>query len=180
MPYKTVGRVSNATKDVILGIDWIDDEGRTIIPDPFAYGREAKVAVQKKAAAARIKVYATGEYKNAQIVICSGGKVIYQKAVDLSPQAAFVDTVKELRDYEITVYSEDDELLCSYREYIKENRPIPDPAEALKKPEEIQSLEELYLAGQHLEQYRHATFQPADYYLEGLRRDPTDIRLNNA
>ena len=180
MPYKTVGRVSNATKDVIVGVDFLDAEGKPLAPDPFAYGKEAKVAVQKKAAAARIKVYATGAYKNANIVIRSGGKVIYQKTADLSPEAAFVDAIKELRDYEVTVYSEDDELLCAYREYVKENRPIPDPAEALKKPEEIQSLEELYLAGQHLEQYRHATFLPADYYLEGLRRDPTDIRLNNA
>ncbi len=180
MPYKTVGRVSNATKDVILGIDWMDDKGRMMIPDPFAYGREAKVALRKKAAAARIKVYATGVYKNAQIVICSGGKVVYQKTADLSPQAAFADTVKGLRDYELTVTGENGELLCAYKEYIKENRPIPEPAEALKKPEEIQSLEELFLAGQHLEQYRHATFLPDDYYLEGLRRDPTDIRLNNA
>ncbi|MBR3106648.1 MAG: DUF5107 domain-containing protein [Clostridia bacterium] len=180
MPYKTVGRVSNATKDIILGVDFLDEKGNAIAPDPFAYGTEANEDVQRKASAARIKVYATGEYKNAQIVICSGGKVIYQKTADLSPRAAFVDTVKELRDYEITVYSENDELLCAYKEYVKENQPIPEPAEALKKPENIQSLEELYLAGQHLEQYRHATFLPADYYLEGLRRDPTDIRLNNA
>ena len=39
--------------------------------------------------------------------------------------------------------------------------------------------EELYLAATHLEQYRHATRDPQEYYLEGLRRDPTDIRLNN-
>ena len=64
---------------------------------------------------------------------------------------------------------------------IRQGKPAhPRPAEALKQPGEIRSLEELYLAGQHLEQYRHATFLPADYYLEGLRRDPTDIRLNNA
>ena len=180
MPYKTVGRVSNATKDVIMGVDYLDQHGRVIDPDPFAYGKEASEAVQRKAASARIKVYATGEYKNAQIVICSGGKAIYQKAADLSPKAAFVDTVQELKDYEVTVYSENGELLCAYKEYIRENRPIPEPAEALKQPEEIQSLEELFLAGQHLEQYRHAAFLPRDYYLEGLRRDPTDIRLNNA
>ena len=37
----------------------------------------------------------------------------------------------------------------------------------------------MYLGALHLEQYRHATFSPDDYYLEGLRRDPSDIRLNN-
>ena len=180
MPYKTVGRVSNATKDTVLGVDFLDEEGNAIVPDPFAYGREANETVQKKASTARIKVYATGEYKNANIVIWSDGKAVYQKTVDLSPKAAFMDTVKGLQDYELMVSSENGELICAYKEYIRENRPIPEPAEALKKPEEISSLEELYLAGQHLEQYRHATFLPSDYYLEGLRRDPTDIRLNNA
>ena len=40
--------------------------------------------------------------------------------------------------------------------------------------------EELYLTGQHIEQYRHATWRPDPYYLEGLKRDPDDIRINNA
>ncbi|WP_186774481.1 hypothetical protein [Chitinophaga pinensis] len=41
-------------------------------------------------------------------------------------------------------------------------------------------MEDLYLNGHHLEQYRHATFNPVDYYEEGLRRSPGDIRCNNA
>ena len=180
MPYKTVGRVSNATKDVILGLDFLDENGAVIEPDPFAAGREASDAVHQRAAKARIKVYATGEYQNACIVLWAGDREIYRKTADLSPLAAFVDTVEGLHDYKIAVFDEKGGVLCEYREYVRENRPIPEPADALKRPGEIQSLEELYLAGQHLEQYRHATFQPADYYLEGLRRDPTDIRLNNA
>ncbi len=32
----------------------------------------------------------------------------------------------------------------------------------------------------HLEQYRHATYSPVDYYEEALRRDPKDVRCNNA
>ncbi len=43
----------------------------------------------------------------------------------------------------------------------------------MKVPENIPTTEELYLSALHLEQYRHATYEPADYYLEGLRRDPT-------
>lgn len=53
------------------------------------------------------------------------------------------------------------------------------PAEPLGAPEELRTTEELYLAATHLEQYRHATRDPADYYREGLRRDPTDLRLND-
>ena len=180
MPYKTVGRVSNATKDVILGLDFLDESGAVIEPDPFAAGKEANEAVEQRAAKARVKVYATGTYQNACVVLWSEGKEVYRRTVDLSPASAFVDTVAGLRDYRAAVCDEKGRVLCEYTEYVKGSQPIPEPAEALKQPSEIQSLEELYLAGQHLEQYRHATFLPADYYLEGLRRDPTDIRLNNA
>ena len=34
--------------------------------------------------------------------------------------------------------------------------------------------------GLHLEQYRHATYDPRDYYQEALNRDPKDSRCNNA
>jgi tetratricopeptide (TPR) repeat protein len=47
-------------------------------------------------------------------------------------------------------------------------------------PEEIENVEELYLTGLHLEQYRHATRQPELYWQEGLRRDPEDSRIHNA
>ena len=34
------------------------------------------------------------------------------------------------------------------------------------------------MAARHLEQYRHATYSPVDYYEEALKRDPFDIRNN--
>ncbi len=180
MPYKTVGRVSNATRDVILGVDFLDGNGKVLEEDPFETGREANDKIEKKAAAARVKVYATGEFRNASVVLWAGGKEIYRKTADLGPEAAFTDTVEGLYDYRAAVYDENGSVLCEYTEYVKTGRPIPEPAEALPAPAEIRSLEELFLAGQHLEQYRHATFLPEDYYLEGLKRDPTDLRLNNA
>ena len=180
MPYKSVGRVSNATKDVILGVDFLDAENRVLEPDPFAFGKEANDALARRAASARLKVYATGEYPGARIRVTAGGKTICEKTADLSPREAFTEILPGLHDYAVTVSDSAGNVLCEYTEYVRENRPVPAPAEALKPPEELRSTEELYLAGQHLEQYRHATFLPQDYYLEGLRRDPTDLRLNNA
>jgi len=61
-------------------------------------------------------------------------------------------------------------------------QPAPPPAVATepKAPKEIDSIEELYLTGLHLEQYRHATRKPELYWAEGLRRDPHDSRIRNA
>ena len=47
-------------------------------------------------------------------------------------------------------------------------------------PEDIESADELYLTGLHLEQYRHVTRCPLLYWREALRRDPVDARSNNA
>jgi tetratricopeptide (TPR) repeat protein len=41
-----------------------------------------------------------------------------------------------------------------------------------EKPEEVATVEELFLIGKHLSQYRHATSRPERYWREALRRDP--------
>ena len=57
---------------------------------------------------------------------------------------------------------------------------IPSPAQAIPEPKHLESNEFLYLAGLHLEQYRHATRKPEDYFRETLARDRGDIRCNLA
>ncbi|MCQ2537344.1 MAG: DUF5107 domain-containing protein [Lachnospiraceae bacterium] len=151
MPYKTVGRVSNATKECCIGLS-----GTTL------------------------KVYATSEYDDAVIIITDKDKVVFECKADLSPEKCFVTEVPELQDFCITVCDKTGAELVEYKKFVPGDIPVPDPMAKILKPEEIESLEELYLAGQHLEQYRHATYNPADYYIEGLRRDPSDIRINNA
>lgn len=47
-----------------------------------------------------------------------------------------------------------------------------EPAREPLPPARIGSVEELYLVGRHLEQYRHATRSPEPYWAEGLTRDP--------
>lgn len=157
MPYKGVGRVLDATK-------------------------EASVGVEETEQGTCIKVYATAEYQSATITVTNQNGYSAQHSSTLSPCACCVWELDEKlvgTDYTITVSDHKGVVLVTCKEYKAENKPIPQPAEQFKKPSELKSCEELYLAGEHLEQYRHATFDPEEYYLEGLRRDPTDIRLNN-
>jgi tetratricopeptide (TPR) repeat protein len=53
-----------------------------------------------------------------------------------------------------------------------ESAPAAQPATEPAPPEEIGSVEQLYLVGRHLVQYRHATRSPEPYWREALRRDP--------
>jgi len=62
-----------------------------------------------------------------------------------------------------------------------EIKPVDAPALATEPgfPEEIATLDELFLTGLHLEQYRHPTRYPENYWREALRRDPSDSRCSH-
>jgi tetratricopeptide (TPR) repeat protein len=53
-------------------------------------------------------------------------------------------------------------------------------AEEPALPQEIDSVEELYLTGVHLSQFRHPTRSPLGYWHTALERDPGDVRTNLA
>ena len=159
MPYKGVGRVKNASKDVAINVSLKDGKGELLL-------------------------YASGVFEKANITISKQGETIFEQILDLSPKAmevlAFDVEDDSLLGYAVSIRdAKGRELLC-YEPVERKLEPVPDPAAALPEPVELKSCEELYLAGTHLEQYRHATREPADYYLEGLKRDPNDIRLNNS
>lgn len=57
---------------------------------------------------------------------------------------------------------------------------VMEPATEPLAPEAVGGVDELYLIGVHLEQYRHATRCPTVYWREGLRRDAGDARCHGA
>jgi tetratricopeptide (TPR) repeat protein len=72
------------------------------------------------------------------------------------------------------------EILLRYTPSAIEPAPVPVAATEPPAPEELVTVDELYLTGLHLEQYRHATRSPEPYWREALHRDPYDSRTNNA
>lgn len=158
MPYKHVGRVKNATKDASLGLEL--KNGKCII-----------------------KIYTSGSYEKAVISVTKDGTALFCDAADFTPAAAYesaFDTeLTELTGCTASLCDNTGNLLVTYIAQEETLEPVPEPAEPLLPPEQLKTTEELYLGAIHLEQYRHATFSPEDYYLEGLKRDPSDLRLNN-
>lgn len=160
MPYRGVGVVKNATKDALINLEIQDQE-------------------------VLIKVYTTGSFPHAVLTLQQNGQTRLCEHFDISPLA-----VKEFRltlpgqikaeELKLSLCSAEGRELVGYQADKPEIKPIPDPAKAAQEPKDIASMEQLYLTGLHLEQYRHATYNPADYYLEGLKREPGDVRCNNA
>ena len=131
------------------------------------------------------KILATSK-KTVHIVLDGeDGIVYYDKIVTLSPEEVLIETVEtgreHLDDLRLTIDRAEGKrqlpLLCWYAES-DEIRPIPDAAEAALSPQDTKTIDQLYLTGLHLEQYRHATWSALDYYEEALRRDPLDYRCN--
>jgi tetratricopeptide (TPR) repeat protein len=103
---------------------------------------------------------------------------------DLAPGAPWVDEIALPRgavetDIRIDVASADGQAIISYRPKTQRATEFP-PATEPRQPAEIESNDELYISGLHLQQYRHATRDPMLYWRECLRRDPGDSRCNNA
>lgn len=82
-------------------------------------------------------------------------------------------------DVEIRVEQGTEILLC-YAPGEISAAPAPATAQEPPPPAEISSIDELFLTGLHLAQYRHATRQPELYWQEAIRRDDGDARSNTA
>lgn len=160
LPYRELGVVKNATKDLLMNID--------------QDGKSGKV---------NFKIFATSEQHVCVELRNDDGTVYYSKEVTITPENIMEENVDvkgaRLCQLNLSITAGGRTLLTWHSEP-DEVRPIPDAAEAALLPEEIKTTEQLYLTGLHLEQYRHATYNPVDYYEEALRRDPLDVRNNNA
>lgn len=159
MPYKTVGEVKNATIHAMVNIKC----------------REHSVY---------LCVYGTQDYDKAKVVLKHKNEIVNTDMVRISPVHIYENTIPvsyiEESDLTVEVYDEEEQLLVSYTPVKKKIEKLPKPAEPAKDPSDLKTNEELYLTGLHIEQYRHATYEPDDYYLEGLKRDGGDIRINTA
>ena len=160
MPYSEVGYVKNATKDALLNVELKEDNAHLVL-------------------------YTTGVNKDVHLLAKDiQGKILLDKIIQISPADPFTVTfpatgLKE-EDIRIEIRDCEGKVMLTYQADKPEIKPIPDPAKAAKDPKDIASIEQLFLTGLHLEQYRHATYNPMDYYQEALRREPGNVRCNNA
>jgi tetratricopeptide (TPR) repeat protein len=158
MPYRDLGVVKNATKEAMINIEEIDSE--------FV-----------------LKAYTTAVYDSVRGLVKRGDNNLVDEIVNFSPEMSYQKRLTNKFSFEqccVQLISNNGKVLVEWESEIEELKPQPDPAKPAKDPSEINSNEQLFLQGQHLEQYRHATYNPIDYYLEALDRDPSDVRCNNA
>ena len=166
MPYRDLGVVKNANKDALVNLE-IKEGG------------------------INIKAYTTSVYPQGKVVLKKGQEIILEDIFDFSPELSYEKNISascsvltscnvNLSELELIIFTNKGNKLIGWKPEPITERTVPEPAKPAKFLQEVESNEQLFLTALHLEQYRHATYDPRPYYDEALRRDNKDYRCNNA
>ncbi len=159
-PVQKIGPAKNANRRVAVNLEVIDGEVQT------------GVAV-------------TEPLEDLTVTLNAGDRILGESTQNIAPGNPLVTRIRLPEDVTETdlllrvVDAEGRELI----RYVPQTIEVPElPAEMTPPPppETFKTIEELYLTGLHLEQYRHPTIDPEPYWEAALAKDPTDVRCNNA
>jgi tetratricopeptide (TPR) repeat protein len=160
-PIRGIGSVKNANLDAAVNLEMV---------------QENRV---------RIGLNTTSDRKNAEVLLRANGSTLFSQHIDIDPANPYIreiqipEGIKET-DLGITLTSAEGEELIRYVPMTLEKTGMPEVAVPPGPPEEIESVEKLYLTGLRLEQFYNPSFDPEPYYMEALKRDPGDYRVNTA
>ncbi|MCK5702278.1 MAG: DUF5107 domain-containing protein, partial [Cyclobacteriaceae bacterium] len=127
----------------------------------------------------------TRSFDNAEAVLKYDQKEVISKKIDIDPGHPFTSTwesTDELDEYKlhIELRDNDGDVLVSYTPYKLKKPELPEVKENPKAPNEIESVEDLYLTGRFVEQFSRPFHDPDEYYLAALKKSPNDYRANIA
>lgn len=158
-PIQRIGPVHQATTDAAVRLDVVDDE-------------------------VRIGLCVTAEHRAARVAVRVGDAAPLERVVDLAPGDPLLMNVPARgaapEEVEVSVNVQDGTEIIRWRPRPASRGAEPWMASAPPPPAEVATVEELYLTGVHLAQYRHPTRSPEPYWQEALRRDPGDARTHLA
>ena len=134
----------------------------------------------------KLRINTTSPHKEVSVLLKSSkGQTLLQKSIIISPSEPFKTDLPlpaglTEDDLSVALIDVNGTTLMFYKpsEHHPPQYPKPEPLKALAPPEEMKSVEELYLAGLRLNQFYNASVDPMPYYNEALKRDSGDYRVN--
>ena len=132
---------------------------------------------------AQFRLNTTTAYKGAKVVLKAAGNSVHEEVIDIDPGRPFqgeITVPAGTAEYDLSfeLRASDGEVLVAYSPLRKAGIARPEAVTPPPPPEEIKTVEELYLAGLRLNQFYNAVIDAYPYYEEALRRDPGDYRVN--
>jgi len=133
---------------------------------------------------AEFGVSVTSQMSDAILILLAKNDTVYKKQISPAPGKAFTAKVKirggtVAEDLRVALMNAAGEELLSYQPEAR-NRPreLPEVVKPPLPPGEIETVEELYLAGLRLDQFYNPKVDPMPYYKEALKRDPGNSAVN--
>ena len=158
-PIRDIGQIKNASIDAAVNLEQRDKE-------------------------LFVGLNVTGVFPGACVRVTDNEKVIFEEILDLAPDKTYLKFIpyepEDIHAVRVALLDCNGRELVAYRPYRRGQKQPIEPRQPVKRPGEYQTVEELYINGFHLEQYKQHNYRPEDYYLEGLKRDPGDIRCNTS
>ena len=151
---------------------------------PQVANSDAALSLGGKGDSARIGLYVTRRPVEATVRLMEGKKEIgrwTRKVRVAEPLVLNAELPAEAKREALSVVVEaEGRTLIEYKPVNIAHAKAAVVAREPAAPEQIPSVDELYLTGVHLSQYRHATRRPEAYWEEALKRDAGDSRSHNA
>lgn len=133
--------------------------------------------------------YSTAKVANAKVVLTNGGRTVFEKDIAISPDRPFAETIRLAGAYQHTdlntklINNATGKVLVEYQplkyEPVK-TEDLPEDWEGYPEPDKLDTIEEIYLTGKRVEQFYAPMYDPMDWYMAVLEKDPGDIRTNTA
>ncbi len=123
----------------------------------------------------KFMLQSTKVYKNALIKISDMQKVYLEEICNLTPDAVFVKDINNLPEFVTVELIVDEKDVAKYTEKEFNKFNMPEVITDMPSAAGMNSADELYLAGVHVDQYRDPAVLPDAYWKEALNRNINHI-----
>jgi tetratricopeptide (TPR) repeat protein len=143
---------------------------------------DAAVNLEVAGGVARLGFYATRDFSPATVTLKAGDQVLLSRTVAINPGRPFRAEVPlpaglDEHDLRASLSAEGRELVA-YSPVRLAPEPTPTAVTRPPAPADMANQEELFLAGQRIDQFHDPLAQADPYWEEALRRDPGEISAN--
>jgi tetratricopeptide (TPR) repeat protein len=143
---------------------------------------DAAVNLEVKDGKAAYGFYTSRAYPDAVVVLKAGDRILFEDHIAIDPSKPYHNEIvipKEVDEHslKVSILSGDKELI-SYSPIIL--IPVTKPIGFVdaSKPDQIKNSEELFLAGQRIDQFHNPGLDADPFWLEALKRDSGNISAN--
>ncbi len=122
-----------------------------------------------------LKIQPTCVYSDIKISVSADEKELFSGKFNLNPNECTEINIGDIPEYVTVSVYDGDKKLAIYTEVAPSNFNMPEVITDMPIAADMNSADELYLAGVHVDQYRDPAVTPDAYWLEALKRDINHI-----